>query len=120
VRYTRLCAGHRYILTKLNARQLIESIISPDYLVRRVPRRSNEDEAYEVAKFTGAKRPASVYRVSKVKGKWRCDCPGFRRTPSWNAEEHKHIRLVKGWLKLGQPDSFLDSKFQAFARTVML
>lgn len=60
---------------------------------------------YEVAKFGDDAEPEGVYDVI-LPGSGRhslyCNCPGFWRQKAAK-EEHKHIRLVKLFVELGEP-----------------
>ena len=60
----------------------------------------NKYGVYQVALFDGHKEPDKVYKVHLKGNSAYCSCPGFPKTPG---HSHKHIRLVKEWLKAGSP-----------------
>lgn len=77
------------------ARELSEGFGDPVYLIKRM----NVDE-FSVAKFTDRKEPEAVYHVyEKRKGDYVTNSPGFKH----RGGQEKHIKLVKQWLKDGEP-----------------
>jgi len=75
--------------------KLIEIFGDPTYLVKR-----RDSDTFEVAKFTDRKEPEVVYVVHQhALNDFSTNSPGFHRM----GQAEKHIKLVKHWLKDGEP-----------------
>jgi len=75
--------------------ELIEQYSEPVYTVKR---KSNEE--FEVAKFTDSKHPDVVYKVHQhAANDFSTDSPAYFRMQ----QAEKHIKLVKRFLRDGEP-----------------
>lgn len=71
-------------------------IINVQYTVKR-----KDTDTFEVAKFGDRKEPEVVYTVRRhAANDFSTNSPGFFRM----GQQEKHIKLVKKWLKDGEPD----------------
>ena len=80
-----------------------KSVELPTYAVdERVPKYKTSLRKFEVKKFTDQAIPEDIYEVhlDATNGQIYCACYGFMRMKG-NKSQHKHIRLVKEWLRRG-------------------